>query len=189
MILPDLGIAGKEYRWNEPVALMPFQPGEHLSLDYNAAGLTLEYACALTGLSDPYTLSGMRDRLGDYFPLSSEDGARLLALSSALTASVSPTGESMAEARMDPNNLGESLRFWLQREQRELVGNFLAHFLSPFPAGERDWLRALRESLGVEITPEQSEEPVADVAETKENPQLLELGSKVSQALSPLFAG
>ena len=187
LILPDMGIAGKEYRWDEPVSLTPLQLGENLSLDYNAAALMLEYACALTGLSDPSTLSVMSERLGDYFPLSSNDVGRLSALSSVLTAAVSPGGETAAEARMDPNNLGEALRFWLPREQRELVGNFLAHFLSDLLTDEQGWLGALRESLDVEITPEQSEEPVSEVAETKENPQLLELGSKVAQALAPLF--
>ena len=194
LILPHLGIAGKEYRWDEPVSLTPFPSGERLSQDYNAAALTLEYACALTGLSDPYTLEIMRGALGDYFSLSSESKTRLEALSSVLTASVSPAGEPVAEARMNPNNLGESLQFWLQREQLALFGNFLARFLSDFSTDKsgaqnetmKDWLHALRKSLDVEII-QTTQETDAKDHEGKEFLQPLELGSKVAGALAPLF--
>jgi len=191
LVIPDLGIAGKEYHWEEPVSLTPFPPGDSPSQEYNAAALTLEYACALTGLSDANTLSAMRAGLGSCFSLSSEDDVRLDALSSVLTASAG--GESTVNARMNPNNLGETLQFWLQREQRALYGDFLARFLSGFSTQERDWMRLLRESLDVEITPQQVEETAAAAAgttETKEatkNPQLMELGSKVVTALAPLF--
>ncbi|MCL2009119.1 MAG: TerB N-terminal domain-containing protein [Synergistaceae bacterium] len=173
LILPDMGIAGKEYRWNEPVSLTPFPPGERLSQDYSAAAFTLEYACALTGLPDPHTLGTMRDTLRDYFSLSPEDNARLEALSSVLAASHS----ELAETRMNPNNIGDSLQFWLQREQRALFGNFLARFLT---IGDgQDWVQVLRESLDVDTIEIKKEEDL----------QPLELGSKAAQALSPLFTG
>jgi len=176
LIIPHMGISGKEYHWDEPVALMPFPSGEPLSQDYSAAALILEYACTLVGTD---ALEPMRSALGDYLSLSSEDYTRLEALSSVLTATTS--GE-ITGVRMNPNNLGESMQFWLQREQRSLFGNFLAHFLSGFSGHEQEWgqvIRALRESLDVEKI-EKIDAPDASITP-------LELGSKVVQALSPLF--
>jgi hypothetical protein len=175
MIVPHMGMAGKEYLWNEPVALVHFPPGDRLSQDYNAAALTLEYACALTGLSDSNTLSAMRARLEDYFSLVSGD-TRLEALSSVLTAA-SRAGEPASEAYRNPNNIGETLQFWLQQEQRTLFGNFLARFLSDFSTGEPDLIRVLRESLDVESIRKTDTDNISP----------LELGSKVVQALAPLF--
>ena len=184
LIIPHMGIAGKEYLWNEPVVLTPFPPGDRLSQDYSAAALTLEYACALTGLSDPHTLEIMRGALGDYFSLSSEDYARLEALSSVLASSAPLAGET-AESRMDPNNLGESMQFWLQQEQRVLFGNFMVRFLSGFSVPEQSRLRiirVLRESLNVEAIHARDANAEEEAKEVK-----LELGNKVVQALSPLF--
>jgi len=191
LVIPDLGIAGKEYRWNEPVSLAPFSPGERLSQHYNAAALVLEYACALTGESDIDALLSMMAGLGDYFQLSSVDNARLEALTATLAASKPDAGSPVAEARMDPKNLGESLQFWLQREQRALVGDFLLRFLSSCSADEppsekkRAWIRAICESLGVETVSEWNAEEATE--EEKETSPLFELGNKVAQALSPLF--
>ena len=46
-ILPNLGIAGKDYRWEDPVLLVPMEMGARLSPDYCASELLLEFACAL----------------------------------------------------------------------------------------------------------------------------------------------
>jgi len=177
LIIPHMGIAGKEYRWNEPVTLMPLSSGEPLSQDYNAAALILEYAYALTG--PLHTPASMTSALGDYFPLSSEDYARLEALSSVLTAEGSHS---------TPNNLGESMQFWLQREQRSMLGDFLVRFLSGFSYDEQDWLRvtsALRESLDIELNIETDIKAAEPPDANKISP--LELGGKVVQALSSLF--
>jgi hypothetical protein len=94
LILPDLGVAGKEYRWNDPVVLVPFPAGSRPSRDFSASALLLEYAAALTGRSDEEFLTLLRDRLDSYFPLSPDDKTRLEALSALLTLA----GERREEA-------------------------------------------------------------------------------------------
>jgi len=178
LFIPHMGIAGKEYHWNEPVALTSFPPGEALSQNYNSAAFTLEYTCALTKQIDLHSLELMRGMLGEYFSLSQEDTARLEALSQILAASAALTGE--AAARMNPINLGEAMQFWVQQEQRSLFGYFMTRFISSLPSfstSEQACIRALKESLAVESI----ETAGADTADTKD------LGSKAVQALLPLF--
>jgi hypothetical protein len=178
LVLPDLGIAGKEYLWNAPVALVPFPAGARLSQDYSAAALLFEYSAALTALSAPEALAGMRKCLGDYFSLSSDDHARLEALSSVFASSPEGAGS--------PENIGECLQFWLSREQRGVVRDFLTSFLANFSAmsgGEREtpeWERKIRGSLDV------GKDDPPPVPFAGEKP-LLELGLAAGKVLAPLF--
>jgi hypothetical protein len=197
-----LGIAGKEYQWDDAVALAPFPAGLRPSQDYSATALLLEYSLALTetaipkeapeGLSGPQILEVLRTRLDDYFSLSSDDHARLSVLSTVL---LSQDGEPETGARRTPDNIGECLRFWLQREQRLIVRDFLARFLTlPRPAenegigpedlgwqGESEKLiRAICASLDVGREG-LSELPALSLEAS------LEFGSRVSAALAPLF--
>jgi hypothetical protein len=181
LILPDLGIAGKEYHWDDPIVLAPFPSGLRPSQDYNAAALLLEYACALTGFSGPEgtdkvkTLAG---RLDDYFPLTSDDHVRLDALSSIFSAA-----SSTASSGNDSDNIGECLQFWLQREQRVTVRDFLAYFLAPeqnTQEGRRGSIAAVCKSLDIERPSSMDVTPMSPEAR-------LELGAQVSKILMPLF--
>ncbi|MDR1649352.1 MAG: TerB N-terminal domain-containing protein [Synergistaceae bacterium] len=178
LVLPDLGIAGKEYLWDDPVVLIPFPAGTRLSQDYNAAALLFEYSVALTALSSPEALTDMRKCFGDYFSLSPEDHDRLEVLSSVIY----PSGET----GKGPENIGECLQFWLNREERGVVRDFLTSFLANFSVKsggeweEGEWGQQICRSLDVE----RNDPP--RVSFGGENP-LFELGAAAGKILAPLF--
>ncbi len=165
LVVPNLGIAGKEYHWEDPVALTPLEMGARPSPDHNAAALMLEFACALAGSSSPEEL---RARLNDRFSLSADDGARLAALVEVL--SVRPS---------DPENIGECLQFWLSREQRGVVRDFLDDFLvRPAPEDARaDLTRAI--CLALDLP---ADDPPGGAQETPSA-----LGGQVVKVLGALF--
>jgi hypothetical protein len=174
LVLPNLGIAGKEYHWDDTLVLAPFPLGARPSLDYNASALLLEYACALSGLLGTEALedfNAMRKRLDDYFSLSSDDQARLEALSNVFLA---------PSAKVEPDNLGECLQFWLQREDRAAIRDFLVLFLTTERTEERqkELVREIRASLDVE----EGSPPTPQSVEER-----LELGQRVGKILAPLF--
>jgi hypothetical protein len=185
LILPDLGIAGKEYLWDAPVVLMPFPAGARLSQDYSAAALLLEYSAALTALFSPEALTNMQKCLDDYFPLSSDDNARLDALSSVLASL--PEG-----ADRGPENIGECLQFWLGREDRGVVRDFLTSFFANFSVKsgmeqeEGEWEQKIRKSLDVgKDDPPPVSFGAASLSEGEK--PLLELGAATVKVLAPLF--
>jgi hypothetical protein len=179
LILPDLGIAGKEYQWDDPVALAPFPAGVRPSQDYSAAALLLEYAWALARLSGEEEIEKLKTlatRLDDYFSLTSDDHARLDTLSSIF---------SMAPSNRNPDNIGECLQFWLQREQRIPIRDFLISFLAPLtPAdaggGNEELISAVSDSLDMERLLSTGAAPISPEAR-------LELGPQVGKILAPLF--
>ncbi|MDR2180121.1 MAG: TerB N-terminal domain-containing protein [Synergistaceae bacterium] len=182
LILPDLGIAGKEYHWDDPIVLAPFPSGLRPSQDYNAAALLLEYVCALTGLSGPEgtdKLKALAARLDDYFSLTSDDHVRLDALSSVFLTASSP-----ASSGGGPDNIGECLQFWLQREQRSTVRDFLTDFLTSRGNAQAEnpsnVIAAICGSLAIERPPSADSAPLSPEAR-------LELGAQVIKILTPLF--
>ena len=178
LVLPNLGIAGKEYHWDDPVVLMPIPAGTRLSQDYNAGALMLEYSCALSGTTDPARLENLRKRLDDYLSLSSDDHARLEALSIVLLTHAS-----------SPENIGECLQFWLQREQRGVIRDFLLRFLevSENRDDEKNLTRAICASLDI-ATSDPPPLLSATQGETAGGPlPPLELGLQTSAVLAPLF--
>ena len=190
LVLPDLGIAGKEYLWDDPVALAPFPAGTRLSGEYNAAALLLEYALALESIvalnaakksetpektEPPLTKKFsvlLTDQLKTCFSLEDDDCARLAALSDIL----------LSAEGTDPENIGECLQFWLQPDQRGPVRDILAYLLlpgdAPPDAQAQARLRAIRRSLNMR-------QEDAKAAETPVQPE--ELGAKVKKILTPLF--
>lgn len=164
LVVPNLGIAGKEYHWEDPVALTPLEMGARPSPDHNAAALMLEFSCALTGSSPTEEVA----RLNDWFSLSSDDRERLLALTEVLSA-----------RPPDPENIGECLQFWLSREQRAVVRDFLDGFLvQPAPEAVRaDLSRTVCTTLDVATT-----DPPPGPRETP-----LALGEQVVKVLGALF--
>jgi hypothetical protein len=183
LVLPDLGVGGKEYLWDDPVVLTPFPAGARLSQDYNAAALLFEYSAALTALSGSEPLADMRKCLGEYFSLSSEDNARLEALSSVISSMVASSSEGTGKG---PENIGECLQFWLNREDRGVVRDFLTSFLANFSVksgGEwedGEWREKICRSLDVG----KNDPPLASFG--GESP-LSELGTAAGKILAPLF--
>ncbi|MDR2529411.1 MAG: TerB N-terminal domain-containing protein [Synergistaceae bacterium] len=187
LVLPDLGIAGKEYQWDDPVVLASFPAGTRPSIEYNAAALLLEYALILESAittdavkpvasesqeappTKKFSVSLM-NRLSECFSLEDDDRARLAALSDVVLSSGT-----------DPENIGECLQFWLQPDQREPVRDLLAYLLLPDAASDalpdaQARLRAIRRSLNTR----QKEADGTPI-------QPLELGEKVRKILAPLF--
>jgi hypothetical protein len=175
LVLPDLGIAGKEYHWDDPLVLTPFPPGSRPSQDYSAAALLLEYACALLGFSGMEAsedFNKLRKQMDDYFSLSSDDQTRLEALSNVFLA---------ASGKAAPDNIGECLQFWLQREERVTIRDFLTRFLTSEqnePERNKELVRRICGSLGVE----EGLPPLPRPAEEQ-----LEFGLQVGKTLAPLF--
>jgi hypothetical protein len=180
-ILPDLGIAGKEYHWDDLVVLSPSPAGTRPSQDYNASALLLEYSCALAGLSDPKDLENLKSRLDDYFSLSSDDHSRLESLSMLLLTQSNP------ESFTDPSNIGECLQFWLQRDQRNTIRDFLTRFLTPREkegeAQDDDQRASLIQAVCESLDVEQNEIPLEDLPPNAR----LEFGLQVSTVLASLF--
>ena len=172
LVLPNLGIAGKEYHWEDPVILISLSAGDRPSQDYNAAAFLLEYASALTVTSSTTAFEDLRKRLDDYFSLSSDDHLRLESLSNLLL--MAP--EEMALDRAD--NLGECLQFWLGREQRGSIRDVLLRFLQPTKEGEG--VRRITAICGSLDVLENEPPPVFFAAS-------LEEGLLVSKVLAPLF--
>jgi hypothetical protein len=185
LILPNLGIAGKEYLWNAPVVLMPFPAGSRLSQDYSAAALLFEYSAALSGLDTPADMENMRKCFDGYFSLSADDHARLEALSVLFASSREGAGGE-AKNPNNPENIGECLQFWLGREERGIVRDFLIHFLTNFSVlsnkkrEEGEWERIICRSLDVG----RDDPPSASSGEGRTLP---ELGAAAGKVLAPLF--
>ena len=167
LILPNLGVSGKDYHWEDPVLLVPLEMGARLSVDYCAAELLLEFACALTTPGETAQFEALRLRLDGYFSLSPDDHSRLDALGRLLTPPSNP-----------PESCGEVLRFWLQENERAILRNFLTNFLGFLPSEEHPVLlgricTALEISADAPPHPDERSEP--------------ERGEEVVRVLAPLF--
>jgi hypothetical protein len=140
----------------------------------------------------------LRARLDEYFSLSSDDHSKLESFSTVLlTPSGTPEGTA---ARLDPNNIGECLQFWLPLEQRHVIRDFMTRFLTLRPVEEkreaaeieeeknrdRDVVRAICVSLDVKRTASAERAASPDDAPPSAEDRLA-LGSRVSAALAPLF--
>jgi hypothetical protein len=170
LIFPDLGIAGKEYHWEDSIVVVPAETGARSSQDCNAAALLLEYAIALQGLTEEKSAAELRTRMDDYFSLSSDDHMRLEALSSVLLKH--PT---------DLENIGECLRFWLSREQRAVVRDLLMGLLMS-PGDLTEERRAeLSRSLCASLEVARDAPPPVTVERT------LDLGLRAAEVLAALF--
>ena len=174
LVLPDLGVSGKEYRWGDPIALVPLELGERLSDHYNSSALLLEFASAATGASTSETVKTYRTHLDDYFSLSSDDHKRLLALEPLLLRNPP-----------DPKSLGEFFQLCFQTEEREVLERFLTRFLKESGGkGPEEDLRVLLDLPPIPLEPEPNPEEDGKLEQEK-NP--LELGEEVASILAPLF--
>ncbi|MCR4819456.1 MAG: TerB N-terminal domain-containing protein [Fretibacterium sp.] len=189
-ILPDLGISGRDYRWEDKILFLPLELGTALSQDYCTAAFLLEFLCSLTGARGQRVFQPMRQRLSDYFTLSTEDHIRLEAQQWIHLPAPYP-----------PEFYGEFIQIWLQEEDRSTLRDFLIDFLSLFPDAQAraDSLRTAicaalhlpdtpsapqekeTASAGEELTPEEAS------PEKKNEPTPRERGEKILKILEPLF--
>lgn len=169
LVIPNLGISGKEYQRDDPVALVPLEMGARPSQHYNAASLLLEFASSFLEKSQNKTdnLETLKEHLNDYFSLSSDDRSRLEALSVILLTQLN-----------EPENIGECLQFWIQRDQRAIIRDFISDFLSPILPKEAENQVKSRLSLVLDL----NNNPPPPVEKKH-----LELGEEVVKVLAPLF--
>ena len=121
LIIPELCISGKEYKWEDSIALSPIAMGEKLSDDYSTAALMYEFITALIG-ENTEKYGGSQEILNTiikYFSLANEELTRLQAL----------PGIFDKETPL-PDNLGECLQTWLKTEDREYIRNAVYNMLN-----------------------------------------------------------
>lgn len=169
IILPDLGIAGKEYYWGDSVCLYPVEMGFRPWQHYNAAALILEFVCALAEIKTPEVLDAIRTRLDDYFSLSSDDHKRLTLL-----------GLLFSAKDISSENLEECFKLWIQKKQRKVLLDLLVQLMNlserePESEYEIKFKEKIYDALEVEAEP-----PAEGLAP-------LLLGEEVVQILAPLF--
>ena len=168
-ILPNLGISGRDYRWEDRVLFLPLELGTALSQDYYTAAFLLEFLCSLTGAREQRVFEPLRQRLNDYFTLSTEDNFRLEAQRWLHLPAPHP-----------PEHYGEFIQVWLQDEDRAVLRNFLIDCLSLFPDAQ-----ARADELKAAICAVLS---IADDAPPPLEEQApKERGDKILKILAPLF--
>lgn len=174
LIVPDLGIAGKLYRWDALVSLLWIEIGDRVSNIYRAAALVFEFAAgfekgALGHAERKKHLETLLDRLKLHFELTSEENERLTVL------------RSMFEREMiDPHNFADSFQNCIQEEERLLLRDFFYRLCAPTGerfAKERDeYLTLLCRILNVEGRPRPIDREPPD-----------EIGKKLTAAVSHVF--
>lgn len=168
-ILPNLGLPGWDYGWEDPILLLPLELGARLSQDYLAASFLLDLLCALMEVRIRKLFEPLRQRLNHYFSLSTEDNVRLEA-----------QGLLDVPAHHPVKRYGELVQFWLQGEDLADLRNFLFDFLSFLPQTQAEE-QALRERVcGVLNVSSATPPPYEERAP-------LERGEALLKTLSPLF--
>jgi hypothetical protein len=137
LIVPDLCISGKEYTWEDNIALTPIALGEKISDDYSSAALVFEFVAALAG-ENAIKFGGIQEILNTvikYFSLINEELTRLNILP-----------EIFDEETQSVDNLGECLQVWLKTEEREYIRNVIFEMLN-LPEDLADHTQLISEKL------------------------------------------
>ncbi len=121
-IVPDLGVSGREYSWDDKILFIPLEPGTKLSADYRIASFVLEFICALTQAREDRLFEPLRQRLNDYFNLTDADNIRL----EAQKVLNLPT-------QHDSEFYGEFIGVWLSVEEKIKFKNFVLNVLDFMP--------------------------------------------------------
>ncbi len=121
-ILPDLGISGREYNWQDNILFVELAPGTQLSQSYRVASFILEFTCASIAADEDRVFEPLRHRLNDFFKLTEEDNIRL----EAQRVLDLPT-------QYGPDYYGEFLCAWLSEEERKAVKYLVLDIVSFMP--------------------------------------------------------
>lgn len=170
LLVPELGVPGKEYDWYDNFALMKIAMGERISDSYNCCAFVFEFAAGietkaigrLSGLSD------ITQRVMKRFSLAKVELDRFSVLSRIIN-----------EQKLSPENLGECLQVWYSQEDLEFIRDFMYTLLAPAgrAVDEREaLLKTTAEVLGVkaEYNKEHDKFP-------------MELGEKLISIIASLF--
>ena len=121
-ILPDLGISGREYNWEDKILFVELAPGTQLSLNYRVASFILEFTCASIAADEDRVFEPLRQRMNDFFVLSDEDNIRL----EAQRLLDLPT-------QYGPDYYGEFMCAWLSENERKSVKYLVLDIVSFMP--------------------------------------------------------
>ena len=126
-ILPDLGISGREYTWNDKILFIELPPGTNLTQIYRVAAFILEFTCAAIAVDEERVFEPLRQRLNDFFVLSDDENFRL----EAQRLLDMPTQHSI-------DYYGEFLCAWLSEEERKKIKYLVLEILSFMPEFAND---------------------------------------------------
>ena len=121
-IIPDLGISGREYNWNDKILFTELPLGTQLSQSYRVAAFILEFICASIAADEDIIFEPLRRRMNDYFTLSDDDNMRLEAQKPLNL----PT-------QYGPEYYGEFLCAWLSENERKSIKGLILHAVSFMP--------------------------------------------------------
>ena len=121
-ILPDLGISGRVYSWNDKILLTELAPGTQLSQSYRVASFILEFTCASIAADEDRVFEPLRRRMNDYFALTDDDNIRLEAQKPLNL----PT-------QYGPDYYGDFLCSWLSEDERKSIKGLMLHAVSFMP--------------------------------------------------------
>lgn len=121
-IIPDLGISGREYNWNDKILFTELPLGTQLSQSYRVASFILEFICASIAADEEIVFEPLRRRMNDYFTLNDDDNMRLEAQKPLNL----PT-------QYGPEYYGEFLCSWLSENERKSVKGLILHAVSFMP--------------------------------------------------------
>ena len=168
-IVPDLGISGREYLWDDKILFIPLEAGAKLSSDYRIASFVLEFICSLIYAREERLFEPLRQRLNLYFNLSDDDNIRL----DAQKFLNLPT-------QHDPEYYGEFISVWLSVEEKIKFKYFILSVIDFMPELRdnediRPRLCSILSVKDTEPTPEQKRTPPSN------------LGAEIVKILSMLF--
>jgi hypothetical protein len=162
LIIPEIGILGKVYHWEDSVSLAWIEIGDRVSDAYRTAAILLEYASSFTGGAIDITehklfgrkpterkkkLIDILERLTVHFELEKEELDRLSVLL-----------QIFEHQAVDPQNLSVSFQNWLQIEDRMLIRDFFFRLCAPsgesFAKEREEFLTSLSTLLEVEGRPQ-----------------------------------
>lgn len=121
-IVPDLGVSGREYNWQDRILFLELAPGSVLSLGYRVASFMLEFICASIAADEDRVFEPLRQRMNDFFPLTEDENIRL--------ESQKPLN---LPTQYGPDFYGEFLCAWLSDAERKAVRNLALDAVSFMP--------------------------------------------------------
>ena len=113
-IIPDLGVSGREYNWQDRILLIELAPGTLLSQNYRVASLMLEFMCSNLAIDEDRVFEPLRQRMNEFFPMNDDENMRL----EAQKVLNMPT-------QYGPEFYGEFLCSWLSDIERKSVKNLI----------------------------------------------------------------
>ncbi|MBR2207566.1 MAG: TerB N-terminal domain-containing protein [Synergistaceae bacterium] len=118
-IVPDLGISGREYTWDDKILFVELPLGTNLTQGYRVAAFILEFICAAVAVDEERVFEPLRQRLNDFFVLSEDDNIRL----EAQRLLDMPTQYGV-------DYYGEFLCAWFSEEERKKIKYLVLEVLS-----------------------------------------------------------